>query len=210
MIDQVVAGIGLGLLMAIMIGPVFFMLINISIKNGFRSAFYFAIGVVLSDGFYISVVEFSKSLVGFIDSHRHWVAMLGGALLIGFGLASILKKVDNPKEVAVKKDISSVDLFLEVIKGFVMNALNPFVLFFWIGVSTTLVVNKSDSPMDSFVFFGATLTTIFLTDLLKGALAINLKKMMTVRFISLLNKVSGAGLILFGCRLIYLLFCGKI
>ena len=210
MIDQVVAGIGLGLLMAIMIGPVFFMLINISIKNGFRSAFYFAVGVVLSDGFYISVVEFSKSLVGFIDSHRHWVAILGGALLIGFGLASIIKKVNDPKEVAVKNDISSVDLFLEVIKGFVMNALNPFVLFFWIGVSTTLVVNKSDSPMDSFVFFGATLTTIFLTDLLKGALAINLKKMMTVRFISLLNKVSGTGLILFGCRLIYMLWAHKI
>ena len=210
MINQFIAGIGLGLLMAIMIGPVFFMLINISIKNGFRSAFYFAFGVVLSDGFYISIIEFSKSLVSFIDGHRNWVALLGGALLIGFGIASLIKKVSDPRDVEVKSDATPKDLFLEVIKGFVMNALNPFVLFFWIGVSTTLIVNKSDNSMDTFVFFGATLTTIFLTDLIKGALAINLKKMMTIRFISLLNKISGAGLILFGCRLIYLLLAGQI
>ena len=210
MIDQIIAGVGLGLLMAIMIGPVFFMLINISIKNGFRSAFYFAIGVVLSDGFYISIIEFSKSLVGFIDSHRDWVALLGGILLFGFGLASIIKKVEDPKEIVIRNDVSSRDLFLEVVKGFVMNALNPFVLFFWIGVSTTLVVSKSGGLIESFVFFGSSLATIFLTDLLKGALAINLKKMMTAQFISLLNKVSGVGLILFGCRLIYLLWSGQI
>ena len=210
MINQIIAGVGLGLLMAIMLGPVFFMLINISIKNGFRSAFYFALGVVLSDGFYISIIEFSKSLVGFIDSHRHWVAMLGGVLLIGFGISSIISKVTDPKDVVVKSDVSHKDLFLEVIKGFVMNALNPFVLFFWIGVSTTLVVNKSEISLDSFVFFSGTLATIFLTDLLKGALAINLKKIMTVRFISLLNKISGVGLIAFGCRLIFLLWKGQI
>jgi threonine/homoserine/homoserine lactone efflux protein len=186
------------------------MLINISIKNGFRSAFYFALGVVLSDGFYISIIEFSKSLVGLIDSHRHWVAMVGGVLLIGFGISSIISKVTDPKDVVVKSDVSHKDLFLEVIKGFVMNALNPFVLFFWIGVSTTLVVNKSDQSWAPFIFFSATLSTIFLTDLLKGALAINLKKIMTVRFISLLNKISGIGLILFGFRLIYLLWIGQI
>jgi threonine/homoserine/homoserine lactone efflux protein len=210
MINQVIAGIGLGLLMAIMIGPVFFMLINISIKNGFRSAFYFALGVVLSDGFYISIIEFSKSLAGLIDSHKYWVALVGSILLIGFGISSMIAKVSDPKEIAIKSDISRKDLFFEVIKGFVMNALNPFVLFFWIGVSTTLVVNKSDQSWAPFVFFSATLTTIFLTDLLKGALAINLKKIMTVRFISLLNKISGIGLILFGFRLIYLLWFGQI
>ena len=210
MINQIIAGVGLGLLMAIMLGPVFFMLINISIKNGFRSAFYFALGVVLSDGFYISIIEFSKSLVGFLDSHRDWVAIVGGILLIGFGISSIVTKVSDPKDIAIKNDVSSKDLFFDIIKGFVMNALNPFVLFFWIGVSTTLVVNKSGGSLDSVIFFSSTLTTIFLTDLLKAALAINLKKMMTVRFISLLNKISGVGLILFGCRLIYLLWAGLI
>jgi threonine/homoserine/homoserine lactone efflux protein len=210
MIDQIIAGVGLGLLMAIMIGPVFFMLINISIKNGFRSAFYFAFGVVVSDGFYISIIEYSKSLVGLIDSHKYWVALVGSILLIGFGISSIVAKVSDPKEIAINSDIGKRDLFFEVIKGFVMNALNPFVLFFWVGVSTTLVVNKSESSLDSFVFFSGTLATIFLTDLLKGALAINLKKIMTIRFISLLNKISGIGLILFGCRLIYLLLTGQI
>ena len=115
MINQIVAGVGLGLLMAIMLGPVFFMLINISIKNGFRSAFYFALGVVLSDGFYISIIEFSKSLVGFLDSHRDWVAIVGGILLIGFGISSIVTKVSDPKDIAIKNDVSSKDLFFDII-----------------------------------------------------------------------------------------------
>ncbi|MFM7015978.1 MAG: LysE family translocator [Bacteroidota bacterium] len=208
--NQVFAGVGLGLIMALMLGPVFFMLINISIKNGFRAAFFFALGVVLSDGFYISIIEFSKSLVGFIDSHRTWIAVLGGGLLIVFGVSSILKKVVDPKEVVVQKDKGSLDLMMEVFKGFMMNSLNPFVLFFWIGVSTTFVATNPIDKYEEIVFFGSALLTIFITDLIKGSLAIQLKKMMTIRFITVLNKISGAGLILFGMRLFYLLWVGRI
>lgn len=209
MINQTISGIGLGLIMAIMLGPVFFMLINISIKNGFRSAFYFALGVVLSDAFYISIIEFSKSLVGFIDDHKRWIALFGGFLLVVFGISSIIKKVSNPQEVNIKNDIGKSDLWLEVIKGFAMNALNPFVLFFWIGVSTTLVASPTNEQND-WVFFGSALITIFFTDLLKGLMAINLKRLMTNQFISTLNKVSGVGLILFGIRLFYLFLIGNV
>ena len=210
MINQIFAGIGLGLIMAIMIGPVFFMLINISIKNGFRSAFYFALGVVLSDAFYITIVEYSKSMVGFLDHHRMNVAVVGGFLLIAFGISSFFKKVIDPKEIKIEKDRGGYDLLLEVFNGFIMNALNPFVLFFWIGVSTTLAIQASDSGVGELMFFIAVLLTIFSTDLLKGALAINLKKLMTVKFITLLNRISGIGLIAFGLRLFFMVWAHKI
>ncbi len=210
MFNQIIEGIGLGLIMALMIGPVFFMLINISIKNGFRSAVYFAFGVVLSDAFFITIIEFSKSLVGFINENRYWVALFGGVVLIAFGLSSIIKKVKDPKDIKIESDIGKLDLLLEAIKGFVMNSLNPFVLLFWLSVSTTLVVSQTNNLRDTVIFFSSTLATIFITDLLKGAMAISLKKVMTVRFISILNKVSGAGLILFGFRLFYLLLSNKI
>ncbi len=210
MFNQIIEGIGLGLIMALMIGPVFFMLINISIKNGFRSAVYFAFGVMLSDAFFITIIEFSKSLVGFINENRYLVALVGGVVLIAFGLSSIIKKVKDPKDIKIESDIGKLDLFLEAIKGFVMNSLNPFVLLFWLSISTTLVVSQTSNLRDTIIFFSSTLATIFITDLLKGAMAISLKKVMTVRFISILNKVSGAGLILFGFRLFYLISSNKI
>jgi len=210
MFNQIIEGIGLGLIMALMIGPVFFMLINISIKNGFRSAVYFAFGVMLSDAFFITIIEFSKSLVGVINENRYWVALVGGVVLIAFGLSSIIKKVKDPKDIKIESDIGKLDLFLEAIKGFVMNSLNPFVLLFWLSISTTLVVSQPSNLRDTVIFFSSTLATIFITDLLKGAMAISLKKVMTVRFISILNKVSGAGLILFGFRLFYLILSNKI
>jgi threonine/homoserine/homoserine lactone efflux protein len=210
MFNQIIEGIGLGLIMALMIGPVFFMLINISIKNGFRSAVYFAFGVMLSDAFFITIIEFSKSLVGVINENRYWVALVGGVVLIAFGLSSIIKKVKDPKDIKIESDIGKLDLFLEAIKGFVMNSLNPFVLLFWLSISTTLVVSQPSNLRDTGIFFSSTLATIFITDLLKGAMAISLKKVMTVRFISILNKVSGAGLILFGFRLFYLISSNKI
>jgi len=210
MFNQIIEGIGLGLIMALMIGPVFFMLINISIKNGFRSAVYFAFGVMLSDAFFITIIEFSKSLVGVINENRYWVALVGGVVLIAFGLSSIIKKVKDPKDIKIESDIGKLDLFLEAIKGFVMNSLNPFVLLFWLSISTTLVVSQPSNLRDTVIFFSSTLATIFITDLLKGAMAISLKKVMTVRFISILNKVSGAGLILFGFRLFYLISSNKI
>lgn len=210
MFNQIIEGIGLGLIMALMIGPVFFMLINISIKNGFRSAVYFAFGVMLSDAFFITIIEFSKSLVGVINENRYWVALVGGVVLIAFGLSSIIKKVKDPKDIKIESNIGKLDLFLEAIKGFVMNSLNPFVLLFWLSISTTLVVSQPSNLRDTVIFFSSTLATIFITDLLKGAMAISLKKVMTVRFISILNKVSGAGLILFGFRLFYLISSNKI
>jgi hypothetical protein len=210
MFNQIIEGIGLGLIMALMNGPVFFMLINISIKNGFRSAVYFAFGVMLSDAFFITIIEYSKSLVGFINENRFWVALVGGIVLIAFGLSSIIKKVKDPKDIKIESDIGKLDLFLEAFKGFAMNSLNPFVLLFWLSVSTTLVVSQTSNLRDIVVFFSSTLATIFITDLLKGAMAISLKKVMTVRFISILNKVSGVGLILFGFRLFYLLLSNKI
>lgn len=49
MMEAVKYGIGLGLFISILIGPVFFILINVSIKEGFRSAMYLDIGILLSD-----------------------------------------------------------------------------------------------------------------------------------------------------------------
>ena len=51
--DIVINGLLFGLLLCVLIGPVFFALIQNAIEKGFYSGFFMAIGIALSDAFYI-------------------------------------------------------------------------------------------------------------------------------------------------------------
>jgi len=87
-----------------------------------------------------------------------------------------------------------------------MNALNPFVLIFWLGVSSSLTTKQQLSSTYAIVFFGSALITIFATDLLKAFLAIRLKKLIKPSFLLWLNRLSGLGLMIYGVRMIVKLF----
>ena len=56
-------GVGLGLALSILLGPVFFALIHTSISKGFREGFIMAIGIVVSDATYLTIAFFLANLV---------------------------------------------------------------------------------------------------------------------------------------------------
>lgn len=202
MIKVILHAISLGLLLGIMIGPVFFLLLNTSIKKGFKPAAYLAAGVALSDLMYIMLAYFGSTLIGSVNQNNFKIGWLGGLLLIVFGLISFLKKTANPLE-EVKLPDDSKSLLIDTGKGFVMNSLNPFVLVFWLGVITALNAGKMLDKADIFIFFTVVLATVFSTDLLKSYLATKLKKLMTTKLLLWLNRLSGLALIFYGFKLIY-------
>ncbi len=136
--DIVLNGVVSGIVPAFLVGPVFFTIIQTSIERG-RSGALVAIGVSLSDAFYIFVAY--MGLIQFVQAPhlRHYLAYGGGAVLLGFGLYYLFIKSRqlvnyDPKKIRYK---SAGRL---VAKGFVINGLSPMVLFFWIatvGVATT-------------------------------------------------------------------------
>jgi len=71
-------GVVTGFILSIMIGPVFFMLIETSIVKGIRAALAFDIGVLLSDIIYISIVFFFLSEVtAAIDENKNILTVIG-------------------------------------------------------------------------------------------------------------------------------------
>ncbi len=201
MFTSVLQGISLGLVLALMIGPVFFMLLNTSIKKGFKPAAYLALGVALSDLLFIGIAVFGSSRIEAFNNHEKIIGWAGGLLLITFGLFSILKPAKvSPKDLVLPDD--SKTMLIDTAKGFMLNSLNPFVLIFWIGVAGALHSGQIIEGRDQFLFFSAVVFTVFGTDLLKAFLASRLKKLLTARFLLWLNRISGAGLILFGIRLL--------
>ncbi|MBK6990098.1 MAG: LysE family transporter [Bacteroidetes bacterium] len=93
MLDPVISGLGFGLLLAIMLGPVFFTLLQTSLHEGFKAAVHLAIGVLISDATLISICYFFASKLNMLDQYRSTMGWIGGILMIGFGLFNFFRKV---------------------------------------------------------------------------------------------------------------------
>lgn len=195
-------GMLLGLLLTIFIGPVFFALIHTSIEKGFYSGVFMAIGIAISDAFYVSITYLGISHLFNVESVNFWLGFAGGFIMLGFGLVYILKPVNEPRVQQVKIT-GKLGLFRQTIKGFLLNGINPSVFLFWIGIATMATVNYNYSNTDAIVFFGAIIFTVFFTDILKSFVANKLKTLLTRRFMKLMNIIVGCGLFIFGLRLFY-------
>lgn len=172
-----------GFILAFMVGPVFFTLIETSINKGFRAGVVFDSGAIFADIVFILIAYFSTSKL--LDRVKDDPALLifGGAVLIAYGVISYLKNkkaiykiVRAHHAVDVKRNFGS--LFL---KGFFLNFINFGVLAGWIGI--IIIANTRTTGEYGVVYFLITVMVSFmLTDLVKISLAKKLKTKMTPRF----------------------------
>ena len=83
----------IGFLLSVMMGPVFFILIETSIKRGFRAAVAFDLGVLFSDAIYILFAKVFIIEVSLIDTteNKALFAIIGGVLFIVYGIYNFFK-----------------------------------------------------------------------------------------------------------------------
>lgn len=200
MIEIILSGFGMGLLLALMIGPVFFALIQDSIHKGSKAGIIMAGGIVMSDAAYVLITNLG--LRQFIDrpAFSDFLGIVGGIILIAFGIYNFSKALPNPgKPIHISWRSMALEQWS---KGFLLNSLNPFVLLFWVGVVGLVTVERGYSETDKLIFFGSLLSTVFLTDLIKVIAAGQLRGFFQPRVIRILNRGVGIALILFGLRLL--------
>jgi threonine/homoserine/homoserine lactone efflux protein len=198
----IVEGILLGLVLALMIGPVFFALIDLSIRKGFVPAFFLAIGISVNDALFIFISNWLSSVLGIDSKLYFWMGLVGGIVLIGYGISMLLKK-NYSTDAQDLKDSNTKDNLNFIIKGFVLNGINPFVWIYWMGVASMLEANGTYDITDKTFFFIGTIATVFTTDLLKIKLATFFKQFINANFLKKLNLILGSGIILFGIKLLW-------
>ncbi len=88
----IIKGIQFGIVLAFLAGPVFFTIIQTSAERGFARGVLVAVGVSISDAFYVVVCYLG--LISLIESpgFRDQMAFVGGAILIVFGLYHLIIK----------------------------------------------------------------------------------------------------------------------
>ena len=201
--DIVLNGIISGIVLALLIGPVFFTIIQTSIERGFGSGALVAIGVSLSDAFYITLTYLGIYQIFDNGDVRTYLAYFGGIVLLIFGVYYLFIKSKRLYQLD-HRQLRVNNPWKLIGKGFIINGLSPMVLIFWlgtVGVATTKL--GYSTPMKAVPFFAAIVSTVFVTDLIKAKLADKLRRLMTQRFIRNLNIILGLVLLIFGCRLIF-------
>lgn len=201
--EVILNGILSGIVLAMLVGPVFFTILQTSIERGFRSGAFVAIGVSLSDTFYITLTYLGIYQFFYKGNFKEYLAYVGGMVLLLFGLYYLFIKSRqlvqyDPEKIRVTKPWKLIG------KGFLINGLSPMVLIFWvgtIGVATTKF--GYTTPSKAIPFFASIVSTVFFTDMMKAKLADKLRRILTPRFVRNLNIILGLVLIVFGLRLIY-------
>ena len=192
-----------GVILAFMVGPVFFTLIETSITKGFRAGVFFDLGAIFADIVFIIIALYGTSKILEKVKDDPGILILGGVVLIAYGVISYIRTAKSFIKIArehyavkVKKNLWG--LFL---KGFLLNFVNFGVLAGWIGC--IIMANALTSSDDGVLLFLATvLVAFFLTDLAKISLAKKLKSKMTPRFIFKTKKWISILIIGFGVLLL--------
>ncbi len=205
--DVILNGIVSGIVLAFLIGPVFFTIMQTSIERGFGSGALVAVGVSLSDAFYITLIYLGVYQLFDRGNFREYLAYSGGVVLVIFGAYYLFVKSKKLYLTDPAKDQLNNHWRL-IGKGFIINGLSPMVLIFWLG-TVGLATTKFgySTPAKAIPYFASIVFTVFVTDLLKAKLADKLRRLLTVRFVRNLNLLLGLVLLIFGGRLIYYAYC---
>ena len=206
----------IGFLLSIMIGPVFFVLLETSITKGFRAAASFDLGVLLSDVLYILIaIMFMEQIKG-LDTGTNKVlfGFIGGTIFIIYGLFTFFKKpvlnektlLDSDENVVNQTAIvtPTKDYIMLGLKGFLLNFANPLVVFYWLSVASFANQFAPDKSSIGwvFLFVGIVLLTFFGVDVLKILAAKRLRPLVNQKLSTALNRVIGIVFCLFGIFLI--------
>lgn len=194
-------GIFFGFLLTILIGPVFFSLIQTSIERGFKSGVSMALGISISDSIYIAIIYLGVSPFLVNNNFKIGLGVAGGFIMFCFGIYSIMKPV--PHHTTHRRVKGKNNAIKQIAKGFMLNGINPFVLIFWLGMISMGTVKFNYAPEEMLLFFGGIILTVFITDVLKSYIANKLRNLITERFMKIMNRLVGIVLFIFGFRLFY-------
>ena len=128
------------------------------------------------------------------------MGILAGIVLIVFGAVHFrepIPKKDNVIEIIIPSAQAMI------VKGFLLNCLNPAVWLLWLGNVTAVSKTLDYNVLTMIVYFSITLGLVLLVELGKVSVAGKLKQILTPKTMYVINVITGGLLVIFGLVLIY-------
>lgn len=203
-ITPILKGIGQGFLISILsFGPSFFTLVNSGIKGGKAEGMRVALGIFLSELIMALICFFGLSQFFILPEFQIIFSLFAATAISYLGFRGFYKKYQQFIR-SIENPAAKSKSFL---KGFILNLINPFVLFLWIGLLAIVSVyyDKTDPHYESSILINliSILFTLFLMDLGKVFLSDFLGRKLSRRVYYYINKYFGLILILISIYFFY-------
>lgn len=204
MFQDILAAIPLGLFLAFLLGPVFFVLLETAAIKGFRAAISFDVGVIFADIVFLLIAYLSTTKL--LNSIKDDPALFifGGGILVTYGIIQFLqtRRVLQHEEVPEIQKLNKRDYLGLAAKGFLLNFINIGVLGFWLGLVIVFGPRMEMQTDRIMVFFSSILLTYFIFDVFKIMAAKKLNRKLTPNRIYNVKKAISVLLMIFGAFLI--------
>jgi threonine/homoserine/homoserine lactone efflux protein len=198
-------GLPVGFAFSFALGPIFFSLIKTSLEYGFRAAVSIALGVIVADLILLGIAY--GGVETFLPKNNvdvtFWVQLLGGLLLLGLGMSTMLKKGVYTEGSPLMHERR---FFKHFSLGFFINIVNPANFFEWMGAASVLKTKYQFETFENISFFVGALLAVFLTELMVAYFAMRLRKILNNRVIYWINLVTGGVFLGFGLWLLWSAF----
>lgn len=204
-------GIVLGLSLSFMVGPLLFAILQAGIERGFRAGLAVAGGIWASDVLYVLAVRYGMEALAAVTAlpgFKMWAGLAGGLLLVAFGVGNLC--FGKTGDISLREDIGEIKTGKRwthgyaayFLRGFLLNTVNPFTVFFWLGITGGVIIPNGWSDRQILIFFGSMLVTLALTDTLKAYAAKRIRHFLTPRHTQQVRQGIGLLLIVFGIVLV--------
>ena len=188
-----IKGVLTGLLLSAYLGPTFFTVMETLIRRGGKAAILLNAGVWLSDISCILLAYYGASELMQPIENNIIFKLVAGAAFLFFGLTYFLRKPDE-----TIKPLGGVGILILLVKGFLLNTLNPGVLIFWFGAMIVAVSTLDLHGMQIIYYFAITIITLVTFDLLKIMFSHKLRKIVTEKVMTRLFRITGVILMSLG------------
>lgn len=193
--ELVTSAILIGILLSlILIGPVFFMLLETSVSRGWKAAIVLDLGVIMADIICILVAYYGSKDLAIAIQNNPSIYIFGGFFILIYGLVMFVSK---PNFKMRNVNIVNRNYLKTFMNGFLLNILNIGVIVFWFFIVSTIVIQYPRQE-DTLLYMSIVLITFFCIDLGKIFLAQKVKDSFTIRRIFWFKKTIGLILMFFG------------
>ncbi len=192
-------GILLGLSITAPIGPTNIEIIRRGLKEGWRSAFMFCMGVIIALIIYLVMVVFGLSLL--TESEIFNIILLSFGVIILFYLAyNAIKDFFQNKELIFTGEINSKKHF---IPGIILTLSNPAVLLLWTGIMGADLASSKGSFKDGLILSIGILTGVLFFFICLIALIYGGARFINKKNFKYISLAAGLILLYFGLKFGY-------
>lgn len=196
--EPILKGILAGLAYGLLLGPMFFVSLKVTLSQGWRNGVALVGGAFASDAVLVAGGWWGAAQLAAIAQKELFQSGFGlasGLILFSFGVSAVWPRkkqfsLDVMEDAPTKRRYS----FLQ---GFLVNMSNPSNWLFWMSLATVVQVEalpENNRYME--VFLIATLTVVFATDLAKVLLAHQIGKRMKPGVPEKIVRVAGVILLI--------------